>query len=223
MSILFNITHETGDLTEYTSTVTDGGDLSVATAAALANSNYGLQCVIDDSTAIYGSKSFAGGNIFRYRYYFDPNTLPMGDSDGFVTTSFTSGTTWIAATYLVKSTAVWQVALRLYKDDATSVWATTTYTIADEPCYIEVLVWRADDNASANGGGTIWVNGVQKGTRADIDNYDNFAGTYSLRAGAIAAIDAGTSGTFYIDEIRANDDGEEIGPFGNPWHAYAQQ
>jgi hypothetical protein len=36
MSIIINIDHETGDLTQYTSTVTDSGDLSVAVGAALA-------------------------------------------------------------------------------------------------------------------------------------------------------------------------------------------
>ena len=72
---LATLTHDTGDLTEYTSTVIDGGDLSVTTAAALAGTSHGLQVVIDDSTAIYGQKDFSASALIRFRFYIDPNSL----------------------------------------------------------------------------------------------------------------------------------------------------
>jgi hypothetical protein len=54
MAVVADIDLESGDLSEFSGTVTDGGDLSVTQAAALAGSEYGLQCVIDDTTAVYG-------------------------------------------------------------------------------------------------------------------------------------------------------------------------
>ena len=65
-----DIDHETGNLSEYSSTVTDSGDLSVSTNAALNGSRYGLQAVIDDTTGIFGQVDLSTYDIFRLHFYY---------------------------------------------------------------------------------------------------------------------------------------------------------
>ena len=53
MSEIINI-HLESDLSEFTSTVTDSGDLYWSADAALAGTSGGMACLIDDTTSIYG-------------------------------------------------------------------------------------------------------------------------------------------------------------------------
>src|SRR3990167_10886063 len=60
-----------------------------------------------------------------------------------------------------------------------------------------------------------WVDGVDQGTLTGLDNYNLMADlSFLFRVGATTGIDAGTSGTFYLDELVANDDGSVIGAAG---------
>ena len=77
------IDHEAGDLSEYDSTVTDGGDLSAHADAAYEGS-YGLRAVIDDTNTLYANKTFDGKSRLRVGFYFDPNGLTMDASDEFL-------------------------------------------------------------------------------------------------------------------------------------------
>ena len=83
MSTVFTATHEAGDFSEYTTSVTDSGDLSVTSAAALAGTTKGISVLIDDTTAIYAYKALASAqttNVVRYRFYIDPNSITMSNS-----------------------------------------------------------------------------------------------------------------------------------------------
>jgi hypothetical protein len=63
----FNIDHTTGDLTQYDSTSTNGGNLSVAAAAALCGTSYGLSCVIDGANPMYGQKDISSPTSGKLR------------------------------------------------------------------------------------------------------------------------------------------------------------
>ena len=77
---------------------------------------------------------------------------------------------------------------------------------------MEIYLRRESSNGSDDGVLTIWLDGVQLGTRSDVDNYATFAIMDLVRIGAVGGIDAGTSGTLYLDEFVMRDDNTEIGP-----------
>jgi len=230
MSVIVDIDHEIGDLTEYTSTVTDGGDLSVAAAAALAGTVYGLNVLIDDTTAIYGIKSGLNDTSgkLRARFYIDPNTLTMATDDQFIVwRAQNTSTASLAKVDLYRSAApAYRIQVTIF-NDAGAGTASSFYTITDEPHYIEIYLQRAATSISSDGSLQLWIDGVSKQTISGIDNYDRFPNFDIIHLGAIANLDAGTSGTLYLDQLVVNDDGSEIGAYvppaaGNPWYAYAQ-
>lgn len=219
MSVLFNIDHSTGDLSQYTSTVTDSGDLSVTSGAALAGTNYGLSCLIDDTTAIFGRIHLAGAvTQTRLRFYFDPNSLTMANNNTFILAYFAqNGGSFLRTWYLdfrYLSATGYRLILRGLTDGG-SVPVNDVCDISDAPHYIEIHSVRAATDVSADGTLQWWVDGVDQGTFTGIDNYNLFA-DYNGRfiVGATADLDTGTSGTFYLDEFKANDDGSVIGPVG---------
>jgi len=217
LSIIIDIDHEGGDLTEYTSTSTDSGDLSVAAGAALAGTNYGLSLVIDDATGIYGIISFASPysttGIFRGRFYIDPNSLTMANNNNFRLVAINNSALGaVAEIRMGYSNGVGHTIAAMIVDDTAAESFTTYYGITDEPHYVEFNLIRATNDSSADGSIQLWIDGVSKQTVGSKDNYDRFNTLRVVNFGAISGIDAGTSGTFYLDELVVNDDGGEIGP-----------
>ncbi|MEA3441708.1 MAG: hypothetical protein U9R58_15645, partial [Chloroflexota bacterium] len=80
-SLIFADGFESGDLSAWSSSTTDGGDLSVTTGAAMVGT-YGMQAVIDDNNAIYVTDDSPDGETeYVVRFYFDPNSISMAESD----------------------------------------------------------------------------------------------------------------------------------------------
>jgi hypothetical protein len=57
--------------------VTNGGDLSVSSAAGLAGTGYGLSLLVNDSTTMYARKVITATDEIRLRLYIDLNTLSI--------------------------------------------------------------------------------------------------------------------------------------------------
>lgn len=210
MAEIANIGFETGDLSQFDSTVIDGGDLSVSAGAALAGSSYGMQAVIDDTTAIYGQANIGSwpgaATSLRYRFYIDPNSLTMAEGDDF----------WMA---IVNG----QMIVRLGYSGGNFIITGVYYgdggylgdnsdTITDAPHYIEGLINRAATDVSADGSYQFWIDGALVATYLNADNYDSFNNINNFRLGAPSSLDAGTSGTFYLDQLIIRNDDTEIGP-----------
>lgn len=212
MTELFNITHDAGNLDEYDSTVIDGGDLSAHVDAALGGSTSGLKCVIDDTTSIYGVKEQAdpGTGKLRYRVYIDPNGLTMAANNKFVIVNHRSDVASAVTQLEYIYQTGYKLRLEINDDDG---WADndTTGVITDAMHYVEVNVVQASSAVASDGSVQWWVDGVDQGIVTGLDNYHNFAGMSGFRVGGAFGIDSGTSGTMYIDELEANDDGGEIG------------
>jgi hypothetical protein len=191
-----------GDLSAWSSSVIDLGDLSVSTAAALIGSQ-GMQAVIDDNTAIYVTDELPTAEPrYRARFYFDPNSIPMASGDAhYIFNGFTGTSPAVLAVQFRQSSGAYQVRAGLLNDS--SVWVNTNnwFTISDAPHFIE-LDWRAATAAGANDGGlTLWIDGTQQ---ADLSGVDN--DTWRIdraRLGAISGIDTGTRGTYYFDAFES--------------------
>jgi hypothetical protein len=215
MAIIINIDHSTGNLTQYTDTTTDGGDLSVTVGAALASTNYGLNVLIDDTNTKRGEFDFTKVGTLRLRYYFDLNTISMTDGAGFVMTQITQNGGGYGVISQISAEYNIATGYRIYfwvKNDAGAATVLDQLDITDVPHYVEFKVVRAATDISADGTAQWWVDGIDQGSFTNIDNYNNmYDADFHLRVGAEQF--GGTSvGTIFIDEIKANDDGSLIGP-----------
>jgi hypothetical protein len=226
MSILIDINHEAGDLSEYDSTVTDGGDLSVTAAAALGGTSYGLQCVIDDTVAIYGQKAISiPGRTLRYRFYIDPNDIYLPNNYGGHTIFRIHGGSPYILTYVSFArydsfSSGYAVFANVY-DDSNTRQNTGYQEIPNGPCYIEVLIEGASSATASDGRLAMWIDGTQVyDSGAVYDIYDVFDSKTAMQFGATESIDAGTSGTFYLDQLIINDDGMLIGPHQSSGQTY---
>jgi len=213
MSVIVAIHLET-DLSEFTSTVTDSGDLYWAAAAALAGTAGGMAMLLDDTTAIYGTKTVATNTSgkLRARFYLDPNSLIMANLDQFYVLFCRNSTpAEICSVDLYYATATgYSLVARAKNDAGTSV--TQLAFLSDAPHYVEIYLQRAATNISSDGSLTWWIDGTAKTSITSLDNYDRFPNFVDLWWGAAINVDAGTSGTFYLDELVVNDDGGVIGP-----------
>lgn len=215
MAELLDVSHEIGDLSEYDSTVTDSGDLSVDRAAKLgpAASAFGLKCVVDDTTAIYGAKNVSppASNQIRWRFYIDPNTMTIPEAANFPVVNLRGGALTVAGVWLGYTAAGGYSILVGVRDDegAWDKWLGDAITDAEH--YVEVHLVRESGDGNDDGVLQVWIDGVSKGSLATVDNWATFALMSAVWMGALAVIPATTDGTLYLDELCANDDGSEIG------------
>ncbi len=200
--VIFGDAFETGDLVGWSSTTTDGGDLSVATDAALVGV-YGLKAVLDDNNAIYVTDwSPVDEPEYHGRFYLDPNSLPMANGtshhilNGYVgstnKTAFILAFQYQGGAYSVRLSAM---------TDAQTFVDTAWETVSDAPHYLEVG-WAAASAPGANDGWTrLSVDGALADEVLGIDN-DTMRLDY-VRLGAVASVDSGTRGTFYLDAYQS--------------------
>jgi len=212
MSELINISLET-DLSEFTSTVTDGGDLSWSADAALGGTSGGMSLLIDDTTPIYGTydlETASTSGTVRMRFYIDPNTLDCGSTSFTLLELRNSSASRICRLHIYHATA-YSLSFNIF-DDADSTDFIGTWTeISNEEHYVEFQIV----GGSGTGTAQWWIDGESVASEGSKDNDTKLASFDVLLIGAAPAgdaIDAGTTGTFYIDEIVINDDGSEIGP-----------
>jgi hypothetical protein len=196
---------ESGNLSAWSSSTTDGGNLSVGSTAALAGTQ-GMQAQINDNNSIFVTDDRpTAESRYRARFYFDPNSITMASSDAhLILIGRTANGTTTGATVL-------QVELRysggkyqiraLISDDATAFTSSGWFTINDAPHSIEID-WRASTAAGANNGGlTLWIDGTQQANVTGIDN--DTRRIESVRLGAVSGIDTTTRGTEYFDAFES--------------------
>ena len=211
MTEIVNITHETGDLSEYTATVTDSGDLSVAGAAALAGTGYGLSCFIDDTTSIFGRFNFTQltSSFVRARFHIDPNTLTMGVNHNFVVFRLFGDPDGIVVNVDLDFNSGYRIEAGVFNDAGTE-HDTSPYAITDEEHYVEILLTYASSAVANDATFTLWIDGVQKEQLTGLDVHGRSKADRVL-LGAVGNLDSGTSGTLYLDELVVRDDAQEIG------------
>jgi hypothetical protein len=202
--------HEEGDLTDYDSTVTDDGDLSATAAAALNGTNYGLSVLIDDTTSIYGrinltASDYTATGKMSIDLYVDPNGLTMGDPEAFrLFLGRLSGSPYyfLRIEFLYSSSTLY---LRVYPYNDAGQLTNYNYTLTDAEHHVVVNMTRATNSTSVDGEVTLSVDGSVVNTWSNVDTYDLWTLYQYADAGAADSVDAGTSGTFYIDEIKIYD------------------
>jgi len=192
---------ESGNLSAWTSSTTDNGNLSVSSAAALVGSN-GLQAVLNDANSIYLTDDSPNAEPrYRARFYFDPNSISMADGDThFIFNGFEGTSTAVTRVDFRRSAGAYQIRARVL-DDASNWIDTAWLTLSDASHFIE-LDWKAASAAGANNGSlTLWIDGTQQASLTGVDN-----DTWRIdraRLGAVSGIDTGTRGTYYFDAFES--------------------
>jgi len=199
--LIFADGFESGNLSAWTSSSIDLGDLSVSTSAALAGAK-GLQALIDDINSIYVTDDTPNAEPrYRARFYFDPNSISMLSGDThFIFRGYSGTSTIVLRVQYRFSNGAYQLRAGLVGDGST--WANSSWlTISDAPHAIE-LDWRAATGAGANNGTlTLWLDGVQKANLIGVDN--DTRRIDRARLGAVAGIDTGTRGTYFFDAFES--------------------
>jgi hypothetical protein len=209
--LIFEDGFESGSLTAWSVAVTDGGDLSVSTTAALIGS-HGLQAVLDDAFPItLTDESPTAEARYRARFYFDPNSIAMGNLESHTIFLGISNTTNILRVELRYSNGAYQLQARVIRDNNT--WLNSPWlAISDSSHYVE-LDWRAATNSGASDGGlTFWIDGVQRVAITGVDN--DMRRLDRIQLGALTPLPSGTRGTYYFDDFVSQRQ-SYIGPVGN--------
>ena len=199
--LIFKDGFEAGNLSAWSSSTTDSGDLSVNAAAALVGTR-GMQALIDSNGAIYVTDDLPNAEMrYRARFYFDPNSIGMASGDShYILIGYAGTSTNVMRVVFRINNGAYQVRGTLIRD-ATTWAATSFFTISDAVHLIEID-WRAATQPGANDGGlTLWVDGVQRANLTGIDN-DTWR-IDRVRLGAVGGIDTGTRGTYYFDAFEA--------------------
>lgn len=202
--LLFADGFESGTLSAWSSSSTDGGDLSVNASAALVDS-FGLQAVLDDNNAIFVTDETPGSERrYRVRFYFDPNSISMTNGDGhYLLQGFTiTGTTQIVVLQveLRFSAPNYQVRVQAFNDNKGTV--TTAWFDLTDAAHVLEVDWRAATTIGTNDGGLIfWLDGLQQ---VALNGFDNDTRRIDrVRLGAVAGIDSGTRGAYFFDAFEA--------------------
>jgi hypothetical protein len=210
--LVFNI-HMASDLSEFTRTVTGGGDISW-TANGLAGTTGGMQGLLDDTADKYGEKDITppASGILRGRFYFDVNSFPDTASQVIPFHLRTSGTPDHVLSVVCRNhpTAAYIFELYTYDDAGTGYNTAQAYSTSDSPHMIEFLYTRATTSSSSDGIAKMWIDGAYIGGKTDIDNYHIFALISSMRLGTITLNQVG-GGTVYLDEFEVHNDNNVIG------------
>jgi hypothetical protein len=196
---------EAGDLSKWSASSTDGGDLGVNSAAAMQFSGAGLQAVVDDTAALYvQDDSPRGEKRYRARFWFDPNGFDPGVAQNHLRTrlfiAFSEAPMRrVAAIVLRLQSGVYSVMGRARLDDNAQV-NTGFFPISDGPHAIEFDLIPASGPDAEDGSFELFIDGVSKSHPTGLDN--SLGGVDFVRLGALS-VKTGAAGTLYLDSFES--------------------
>ena len=199
--LIFADGFESGSLSTWTSSATNGGDLSVSVSAALKD-NQGMQALINDNNTISVTDDSPNAEPrYRVRFYFDPNSIPMLSGDAhFIFNAFMGTSTEVVRLEFRQSSGVYQIRHGAFQNDSSWVY-NNWIMISDAPHSIELNWFAATTSGQSNGSLTLWIDGTGQGTLVGVDNSGKQID--SARLGALTGIDTGTRGTYYFDAFES--------------------
>jgi hypothetical protein len=210
-SFTTTIRHETGDLTEYTGTATNTGRLTAAATAGLGNSNFGLNCLIQNTTAMYGAKTVtAKAGRARIRFYIDPNTLTMTTNDEIAVLGLRNSADAACGWVYLNYSSGYRIRVSMI-DNATTEQFSASYAITDAPHCVEVYLTQG-----ATGTMSVWIDGVYQGATGGFNNLTKFDKLGIVRFGVLAFKTGTPTGTLLLDELVITDGGLAIGALSTP-------
>jgi hypothetical protein len=196
---IFADSFESNNLTAWSQAI--GNGLSVTSSAALVGDR-GLAVNISDSSPRYLVDTTPAAEAhYRARFYFDPNSLPMGQGESHYIflgrsgagTSFMLLFRYLDGTYYLLGYAL---------DDVLGYRNTAYYPLLDDVNFIEIEWVKASATTSTEGAFRMWINGSLKQALTALGNSSQ--AIIEAWLGPSGEIDTGTSGTYYFDDFVSN-------------------
>jgi hypothetical protein len=209
--IIFQDGFLSGDLSRWSSASTDGSDLSVSGAAALAGTVLGLQAFVNDTNSLFVQDDTPNAESrYRARFYFDTNGFDPGETQSHFRTRIliANGSGFRVITIVLKrQLGAYSVEARVRRNDGTRA-DTGFLPISDGPHFIEFDWRRATGPGTSNGALQLWIDGGSVAILSGIDN--DVVPVDQTRMGALA-IKTGAAGTLFFDQFESRRD-RLIGP-----------
>ncbi len=183
-------------------TVSDAGQLTVVPGGRYVGA-YGLEVVVDDTNPAYVQDDTPFEEPrYRVRFYSRLSPMTMAGSDEFdIFTAFASDDTPVFRLTVQFDGTDRRLRFTAREDGGGDTSFTSGVVLASGWRSVEVD-WQAASAGGANDGRLdLWVDGATQTGLSGLDN-DTLRVDY-VRWGAIAQIDAGTTGTFYLDEFES--------------------
>ena len=197
MDPIFANGFESGTLANWSSSATDGGNLSVSTLAK-NQGGYGLQAVINDTTTLYvQDNSPAAEPTYRARFYFNPNNLNMALGDVLTLVSGISNGIDVFSIGIRKTYRLYQININI-RTDAGEWLASGWYSLSGMGGWRSIeFEFQAEH---LTGQMSFWIDGNLKRILTGADN--DGSKIDSLRIGAMN-VPATTGGTIYFDDFES--------------------
>jgi len=197
--LIFADGFETGNFIVWSKFVPDKGDLSVSSSAALLGSQ-GMKVLIDDDKKIYVQDNSPKNEVsYRAKFLFDPNSIKMANGNSFAIFSaqdkrsvYKNGLR-VQLSYSNKS-----YYLRAGTRKDSLKWLSTDWIKITDKAHLVEVEWKASEShAKKNGQLKFYIGNVLKASLSGINN-DTWL-IDRARLGAVAGIDSGTLGQYYLD------------------------
>jgi hypothetical protein len=195
---------DAGTFGAWSTSSTDGGDLSVSALAAMKLTAFGIRALVDDTAGLYVQDDTPDDvSRYRARFYFDPNGFDPGEALGHRRTrifiAFEDGPRRLAAVVLRRLGGSYSLMVRARVDDDSQA-DTPFIPISDAPHVVE-LDWRRSSGPDAEDGSLeLWIDGVSVATLTGLDN--SISAVDFVRMGALS-VKTGANGSMYWDEFES--------------------
>jgi hypothetical protein len=202
--IIFEDGFDSGDPSRWSSASTDGGDLSVSGAAAMAGTAFGLQAVVNDTNALFVQDDTPSAESrYRARFYVDPNGFDPGEATGHlrvrILIAFDPSSRRVITLVLRRRSGAYSVEARVRRSDGSRA-DTGFFPITDAPHFFEYDWQRATGPGASNGSLQLWIDGVSVATMSGLDN--DQSPIEFVRMGALS-VKGGAGGTLHFDQLES--------------------
>jgi YD repeat-containing protein len=197
----FSDDFESGDLSAWSSAVTDSGNLSVSTNGYIEGT-YSLEAITNGQNQMYVQYDpQQTGSLYDARFYFNPNsiTAPIGDSIAIFQGQDSNG---LSFQVKVRTEANgYEIGIVGFNDNRQAV--TSSWVPFANIMHAVELEWEASSATGANDGSVLlWLDGAKV---AEITNVDNDSVEIeSTRLGIISPSSEDFLGTVYFDDFGSN-------------------
>jgi hypothetical protein len=202
--ILFQDGFESGDLTRWSSAVTDGTDLRAAGAAAQAGTAHGMAATVNDTNPIYVQDDTPSAEgRYRARFYFDPHGFDPGEAAGShrirLLIAFADAGTRSISIVLKRTAGAYSVEGRVRLDDGSRA-DTGFFDITDAPHFFEFDWRQASTLGATDGTFTLRVDDTVVSTLTGLQDGSSTVGY--VRLGAMT-VKTGATGTLRFDQFES--------------------
>ena len=199
---IFNNGFESGDLSAWTSSSTDGGNLAVTAGSALKGTTMGLRALVNDTNSLFVEDDTpASETRYRARFYFDPNDFDPGEADGHLRVRLLLAqdnlNQRLVTIVLKRSSGQYSVEGRVRLNDGNRV-DTPFFNITNAPHSIEFDWQRAGSVETSDGTFELFIDGVSVATLSGLD--DGGSAVEYVRMG-VFSVKTGAAGTLFFDQF----------------------